>query len=63
MNLETYKVIDRDSKKLRDIRCQDIRVGDLLYLESDRIIPADVVVLASSMPHGTCYIETAQLDG
>ena len=40
-----------------------IRVGDVVRLESDDFIPADLVPLTSSEPEGFCYIETSNLDG
>lgn len=40
-----------------------IRVGDIVRLERDGFIPADMVMISSSEPEGLAYIETANLDG
>ncbi|CCM04383.1 uncharacterized protein FIBRA_06558 [Fibroporia radiculosa] len=42
---------------------KNIRVGDVIRLESNDSIPADVILLSSSEPEGFCYIETSNLDG
>jgi phospholipid-transporting ATPase len=44
-------------------KLRNIRVGDVMRLESNDFIPADLVLLASSKPEGFCYIETSNLDG
>ncbi|XP_049278671.1 phospholipid-transporting ATPase IF isoform X2 [Anopheles funestus] len=46
-----------------DIRCQDIRRGDIVLMSRDCDIPCDVVLLQSSDEHARCYVTTANLDG
>ena len=37
--------------------------GDILKVQDEEYIPADLVPLRSSDPKGECYIETKNLDG
>ncbi|KIJ30028.1 hypothetical protein M422DRAFT_36734 [Sphaerobolus stellatus SS14] len=46
-----------------EVPWRDIRVGDIVRIESDDFIPADVILISSSEPEGLCYIETSNLDG
>ena len=49
--------------RFEDLKWIDIKVGDIIRVESEEPFPADIVMLASSEPEGLCYIETANLDG
>jgi phospholipid-translocating ATPase len=45
------------------VNWRDVRTGDIVRVEDDDPIPADIVVLNTSLPDGACYVETAELDG
>ena len=47
----------------RSVPSSSIRVGDLILLEKNQRVPADLALLRTSDSSGTCFIRTDQLDG
>ena len=47
----------------RSVPSSSLRVGDLVLLEKNQRVPADLVLLRTSESSGTCFIRTDQLDG
>lgn len=47
----------------RSVPSSSLQVGDLVVLEKNQRVPADMVLLRTSDASGTCFIRTDQLDG
>ena len=61
--LEPSAARSDDGPHTRAIPSSKIRVGDLILLEKNQRVPADMVLLRTSDQSGTCFIRTDQLDG
>ena len=54
---------DPETGQFEQTQWQRVRVGKIVKINEDEYIPADMLILNSSGPKGTCYVETKNLDG
>ena len=62
INNKKYKVL-RKKKGLVEIKSKNIRVGDIVEINSNQRVPADLVVVCTDEISGNVFIRTDQLDG
>ncbi|XP_068140555.1 phospholipid-transporting ATPase VD isoform X1 [Drosophila tropicalis] len=63
INNTTCRVYDGETERYKKTKWQDLRVGDIVHLSNNETVPADILLLRTSDPHGVCYIDTCDLDG
>uniref|UniRef100_A0A3P9ALT3 Phospholipid-transporting ATPase n=1 Tax=Esox lucius TaxID=8010 RepID=A0A3P9ALT3_ESOLU len=63
INHTSCRVYSRKVSGFVERHWKDVRVGDLVEVASNEIIPADLLLLHTSDLNGVCHIETASLDG
>ena len=60
---QSHSLLQGDFPPTRSVPSSSIRVGDLVLLEKNQRVPADLILLRTSDSSGTCFIRTDQLDG
>ncbi|KAL1116082.1 hypothetical protein AAG570_005577 [Ranatra chinensis] len=63
INNSTCRVYNSEEERYKKVYWKEIRVGDIVHLSNNEVVPADVLLLRSSDEHGTCYLDTCNLDG
>ena len=44
-------------------KCLSIKVGNIIRVKKNEMIPADLLIIKTSLKNGFCYMQTANLDG
>ncbi|KAK4887192.1 hypothetical protein RN001_003463 [Aquatica leii] len=63
VNNSTCRIYQSEAARYKKVLWKEVRVGDLIHLSNNEIVPADILLLRSSDPNGICYIDTGHLDG
>ncbi|XP_071452403.1 phospholipid-transporting ATPase VD isoform X2 [Hetaerina americana] len=63
INNSTCRVYKSEQQQYKRVLWKDVRVGDLVHLSNNEMVPADILLLRSSDPHGVCFLDTCNLDG
>ena len=61
MNGRCTKILDPRSGEIRNSRWSDIRVGDIVKVEKDQEVPADLLLVHA--PKDIVFVSTMNLDG
>lgn len=69
-NSAKYLILDPSVSGVRDgvpptkaVPSSKLKVGDLVLVEKNQRVPADLILLRTSDSSGTCFVRTDQLDG
>eukprot|EP00004_Rigifila_ramosa_P002750 TRINITY_DN1281_c0_g1_i7.p1 TRINITY_DN1281_c0_g1~~TRINITY_DN1281_c0_g1_i7.p1 ORF type:complete len:1138 (+),score=290.77 TRINITY_DN1281_c0_g1_i7:465-3416(+) len=60
-NTRLFRVVRGDL--VVHVASEDLTPGDIVLSQNGEVFPADIVLLSSSEREGTCFVETATLDG
>lgn len=63
INSQKYKRLILQTREWEKIPSSKIKVGDIIVVEKDERVPADLILLRTTEKDGTVFIRTDQLDG
>lgn len=63
INLPSVNTQNNNKVNFANVKRADMYAGDLILVRNREMVPADIVLLASSNENGSVYIETSSIDG
>lgn len=54
-------MLGREGYEIRE--CEGVRVGEVMRISKEEVVPCDMVILQTSDGKGRSYVETSNLDG
>ena len=62
-NNSTSLCYDVNDSEFKEVHWKDITLGQIIKVNQDTEIPADLLIIKSSSENGFCYLKTSNLDG
>lgn len=62
-NSQIAYVYDLDNKSFMNTTWRDIRVGHIIKINRDEIVPADIIILETLDSNHTCYVDDSSITG
>lgn len=56
-------MFNQKTMQFEDMEWKNLKVGSIVKIQKNELIPADLLVIKSSELSGYCYVQTANLDG
>ncbi|XP_008547483.1 phospholipid-transporting ATPase VD [Microplitis demolitor] len=63
VNNSMCRVYVSEFDRYAKVAWKDIKVGDIVHLSNNEVVPADILLLRSSDPQGFAFLDTCNLDG
>jgi phospholipid-transporting ATPase len=63
VNMKTVTYYNQAGKKYEQKLWQNIQVGDIIKVNNEEDVPADMLLLKSSLDSGLCFVDSMNLDG
>ena len=63
VNNQTAHIYDTDKKKFIDKPWKEIKVGQIIKVNKDEVVPADIIILEAMDHKHQCYVDNSSING